>query len=338
MRVVLERVTPWRHDLAGCLHACAGTLLAQGGHSPLDALGSGWHFQYREGGFRREEYYLPLAQDQSLFGALAPYHPVDSAWHLPLDADDGWRQVREAVLGGTPVAVAVDNYYLPFRPAHQDVHANHLIIVYGFDDERGTARVMDTVPPRFDGDISQSVLRAARGSGNRGEHERDMFFADQDISHRWLEPRLGEPVPVPDRSAVTASLRANHRGFTTGDTGPYYSGLPGMAAFLTDVETRYSAAEPVADELFIVAGAALATTALHAEWLRTTGVRLSAPALTELGRDVERLAHHWTAVRIMSALTRGHEVPPDRLARRHRDLLLDHGRVLSAMSDLLEER
>ncbi|MFD5739572.1 BtrH N-terminal domain-containing protein [Streptomyces massasporeus] len=337
MRVVLDRVTPWRHDLAGCLHACAGTLLAHGGHTPLDALGSGWHFHYHAGDFRREEYYLPLAPDQSLLGALAPHHRVESAWHRPPDADDGWRQVREAVLRGTPVAVAVDNHCLPFRPAYQDVHANHLIIVYGFDDERGTARVMDTVPPRFDGDIPQSVLRAARGSGNRGEHERDMFFADQDISHRWLEPRLGEPLPPPDRSAVAASLRHNHQGFTTGDAGPDYSGLPGMAAFLTDIEERHSAAEPVADELFIVAGAALASTALHAEWLRVTGARLSTPALTELGRDVERLAHHWTAVRIMAALTRGHEVSADRLARRHHDLLLDHERVLSAMSDLLEE-
>lgn len=110
-----------------------------------------------------------------------------------------------------------------------------------------------------------------------------------------------------------------------------------MRAFLTDVERRLAAGESVADELFIVAGAMLSTTSLHAVWLGARGQRYGFPELVEVGRAVERVAHHWTAVRIMAALTREQAVSVTRLARRHRDLLADQQRALTALSDLLEE-
>src|SRR4029450_894143 len=59
MKTLLNGVRPWRHDLAGCLHACAATLLAQRGLDPMQILGCGWVFRYTPGDFRREEYYFP---------------------------------------------------------------------------------------------------------------------------------------------------------------------------------------------------------------------------------------------------------------------------------------
>ncbi|GAB3887328.1 hypothetical protein GCM10029964_053130 [Kibdelosporangium lantanae] len=338
MRAVLDNVKPWRHDLAGCLHACAATLLAHHGVPPLDGLGAGWQFHYTAGDFRREEYYFPLRGDTSLLAGLAPYHRVASTWHLPGCADEGWEQVRAKVAGGTPVAVAVDNFHLPFRPAYQDVHANHLVIVYGFDDENATVRVLDAIPPLFDGDIPQDVLRAARGSANEGAHDRDMFFADQRIGHRWLEPRIDHRAVSDDRARIAAVLRRNHDAMiTNGSAGPHYDGLAGLVAFFEDTELRLALGECVADELFIVAGAALSTTALHAEWLHANGRDQERPELVELGRDVERIAHHWTAVRIMAALTRTHEVSATRLARRHQALVADYVRAFAAINDLLED-
>lgn len=330
MRVVLDDVNPWRHDLAGCLHACAATLLGFHGVDPLDALGAAWDFYYPPADFRSEEYYFPCPPGRSLLESLAPHHPVRSRWHEPPDADIGWRQVRAAVEAGRPVAVAVDNFHLPFRPAHRDVHANHLVVVYGFDDEAGTVRVLDSVPPRFDGDILIEELTAARDSGNEAVHERDMFFADRAIGSRWLDVHA-EPVAALDRSGVVDCLRRNVSGFGAGQP---HQGIAGLVAFLADVERRLGAGEQVADELFIVAGTALARTALHADWLAQAGRSFDEPGLVELGRRVERIAHHWTAIRIMAALSRGGTISVERLRRRHRALLDDQHRVVADMADV----
>jgi hypothetical protein len=137
---------------------------------------------------------------------------------------------------------------------------------------------------------------------------------------------------------VAAVLRRNHDAVVTdGSTGPHYEGLMGMVAFFENIELRLAIGEVIADELFIVAGAALSTTALHAEWLHANGRELDLPELAELGRDVERIAHHWTAVRIMAALTRTHEVSATRLARRHQALVADYVRAFATINDLLED-
>ena len=114
------------------------------------------------GDVRSEEYYFPRPANRSLLASLAPHHPIDSRWRWPDDAEQGWLQVREQVAAGTPVAVAVDNFEVPFRPAYQDVHSNHLVIVHGFDDERETVSVLDAIPPFFDGKLSIPTLTKAR--------------------------------------------------------------------------------------------------------------------------------------------------------------------------------
>jgi Butirosin biosynthesis protein H, N-terminal len=324
MKTVITGVRPWRHDLAGCLHACAATLLDHQGVPALEALGARWGFYYPPGDFRQEEYYFPCRPGASLLTGLAPYHPVTSRWHMPADADQGWTEVRERVAAGTPVAVGVDNYWLPFRPAYQDVHANHLIVVYGFDDENETVRVLDAVPPRFDGDLPLSVLAAARNSGNEAHHDRDMFFADSAIAHRWLEIFVErDRLRVVDRATIAGYLCRNLAGFAAPDDEYDHDGLAGLESFLRGMETRLSRGDEIADELFVVAGGALAVTALHADWLAEAGLAVGAPRLRELSRSVERIAHHWTALRIAAALTRKGDVSAGRLRRRHDALLAD---------------
>jgi Butirosin biosynthesis protein H, N-terminal len=307
MKLALSGVRPWRHDLAGCLHATVASVLAQRGHDPLDVLGAGWRFCYQPGNFRREEYYFPCRPGTSLLENLAPYHPVTSAWHTPASAEEGWSQVKGELLAGRPV--------------------NHLAVVYGFDDEAGTVRILDAVPPAFDGDIGQDELAAARDSGNVAVHDRDMFFADQLIGNRWLGVETGGdgwPQPGPEHLATV--LRGNLAAFADG-------GLESMAGFLGGIEDRLAAGHEVADELFVGAGTTLASTALHADWLAAAAARLRRRRLAELGRRVERLAYHWTAVRILAALTRDGEVTVARLARRHRALLAAYREVLDELEE-----
>ncbi|MBV9822962.1 MAG: BtrH N-terminal domain-containing protein [Actinobacteria bacterium] len=366
MRIVLDGVRPWRHDLAGCLHACLGTLLDHAGRRPLEVLGAGWRFYYRLGDLRAEEYYHPCPDGRSLVASVAPGQGISSRWHRPADAEQGWQQVREQVLAGVPVAVAVDNFELPFRPAYRDVHSNHLVVVYGFDDERGTVRVLDAIPPFFDGDLPLGVLAAARDSGNRSSHERDMFFADNPIGNRWLElvadgaPSAEPRSPAGYLAANLAALRAGASGNPDSSAGPNsgagpnssaqpnsdaepdrgaepnsYAGRDGIARFLTDMSDRLADGHSIADELFVVSGVALAGTAVHADWVGDTGRRLGLPGWPELARRLDRLAHHWSAVRILAALTRTGEVTPRRLRGRQVALLADLDHTLGELDLML---
>jgi butirosin biosynthesis protein H-like len=330
MRVELRDVRNWRHDLTSCLHITMAVLLGQRGLDPLEVLGAAWGFYYDPRDLRREEYYFPSPHDTLLAG-LAPYHPVSSRWHSPADAESGWREVRAAVVAGRPVAVAVDNYELPFRPAYQDVHTNHLITVYGFDDERGEVLVTDPVPPRFTGPIPISVLTAARDSGNPVAGARDWFFTNNPIGNRWLEIDVGPDAPAFDREFVQDVVTANRTGFDAANaTAPAYAGLDGEARFLSGLADTFAAGDAsAADEGFVVAGPTLASTALHAEWLRRAGTLFDNPRLIEAAHAVDRVAHHWTALRITVATAR--KDPPaaeEPLRVRGRALLADHERAL----------
>lgn len=331
-RVELPGIGYWRHDLGHCLQATFGVLLRFHGADPLDVLGSAWQFGYRAGDVRREEYYFPCLRG-SLAASLAPYHPVSSRWHEPVDAEQGWQQVRDAVAAGRPVAVAADNFHLPFRPAYRDVHTNHLLVVYGFTARR--VLVADPVPPRFQGEITIAELTAARDSDNPVRHDRDLFFTATPIANRWLELSLDGPLPELTPTRLRTVLAANLTSWRQPDTGgPQYHGLAGQARFLADAADRLAADDPtVVDETFVVAGVALAVTGLHGDFLAAAAERFDDPALRELARRVDRIAHHWSAVRISTATGRTDGAAAARSLRERADTLVnDHSDVLDELA------
>lgn len=321
MRVELGPIGSWRHDLTYCLHTTAGVLLGVHRLPPLEVLGAYWGFHHLPGPVPREEYYFPLHQS-TLFSSLAPYHPVTSCWHEPADAEQGWADVRAAVASGRPVAVAVDNFHLPFRPAYGDVHTNHLLAVYGFDDALGEALVADPVPPAYQGPIPIAALTAARDSANPIRHDRDLFYTANPIGNRWLDIEVGEGVPAFDASTVDAVLAANLRGF--GDCGPAGAqhGLAGLRAYLDGAVGRFAVDPGLVDELFIVGEPAMGVAGLHADWLALAAGRLGMQPLVRPARLVERVAHHWAALRIAAASARHDRASAVPGLRRRVSLLL----------------
>ncbi|MEU3309051.1 BtrH N-terminal domain-containing protein [Nocardiopsis sp. NPDC055551] len=301
MRVELTPVRYWRHDLTHCLHNTAGVLLDHHGLDPIEALGAAWGFHY-PGDVRREEYYLPGASDD-LFACLAPFHGVTSRWHHPTDSEQGWLQVRRRLVAGEIVAVAADNFHLPFRPAYQDVHTNHLLAVHGFDDERGEVLVADPTPPAYQGPIPLAAFTAARDSGNPVVHERDKFFTSNPIGNRWLELTVEAEQPEFTPEFVGRVIDANVRGLLEPSTSAT-SGLSGLRAFLDRFRGGSEPAGGGSDEAFIVIGPLLAVTGLHAEFLARAGKTFGVPRLRELARTVDGVAHEWSALRIAVANAR----------------------------------
>jgi butirosin biosynthesis protein H-like len=327
---------PWRHELGNCLHACLGTVLMQAGIDPVAALGTPWGFFYEAGDFRREEYYYPCRPGQSLAEALAPYSGAGSRWHEPADVVDGWAAVRGHVQAGRPAIVAVDNFHLSFRPAYGDVHTNHLLVVDGFTDDEQSVHVVDPVPPAFRGTIPRAELDASRDSRNESRHDRDRFFADNPIRNRWLEVVIRAPRQIDDASwaGVRELLRRNTNGFTQQGQDGRYEGITGVCRFLMACADGLSRNAAVRDEAFIVAGVALAGAALHATYLRAAGKRFHRSALLEAAFMVDRIAHHWSALRIIVAAAQPEDAP--RVRRRAQALVADHWRALEVIEDALE--
>ncbi len=338
MRIILPDISPWRHDLCGCLHNCLGTMLLQQHVDPTTVLGAAWNFSYVPGDVRREEYYYPC-RSTSIVQSIAPYHAATSCWHEPPDTQAGWDEIKHAIEQGKPAIVAVDNYYLPFRPAFQDVHSNHLILVYGFDDEYDYAYVLDVTPPAFRGPLARTLLQQARSSQNEARHARDLFFTNVPIAQRWLEVDFQVPYPSLEREWLRSVLVENINHMRSASEEHSFIGIAGIASYyayfmqgITDNNNPLF----YMDELFMVSYILMETTALHADFLALAGRKLSLPRLTELSRWVDTIAHHYTALRIMAAKGRNAAVEMlPRIARRCEMTLIEHEKVLSEIELLL---
>jgi len=333
MSVVLPEIEYWRHDLSSCLQDCLATLLIQRGHDPVPALGAAWDFYYPPGDFRPEEYYYPCRWD-GLAESVLPYHPVTSRWRTPPGPGAAWAEVRAEVEAGRPAIVAVDNYHLPFRPAYGDVHTNHLVIVYGFDDDASVAHVIDSKPPRFRGSVRMDDLSAARGSANPAHHDRDLFYTQRPIEGRWLEVRVGGDFPELTPEWVRTVVERNVERFLDREGDGAFSGLTGLRDYLADVADRAGEADGprVMDELYVVGWAAQQCAGLHADFLAAAGRRLGRPRLAELGRDVDRLAHHWSDLRMLGAHCRAEPAAAaGRIRARTVQLVSDTQRALARM-------
>jgi hypothetical protein len=339
MNAVLPAMSIWRHDLSSCLQDALATVLLHHGRQPELVLGAVWDFYYPPGDMRSEEYYYPCRWP-SLGQSLAPYHPITSRWHFPANAAAGWQEVREAILRGAPAIVAVDNYFLPFRPAYGDVHTNHLIIVYGFDEAAGEAYVLENKPPYFNGAVSLDNLSAARDSYNPSLHDRDLFYTNNPIGNRWLEFDIAQPFPELTRAWVREVVAANLKRYRSPSTDGAYSGMTGLAGWLADAAERVMGPTSSAalNELYVVGWACQQATGLHADFLTAAGHQLAWPRLVEIGRQVDRLAHHWSDLRMLGAHGGGEPamVLP-RVARRSRQLLNDQDLVLDEFDLLLGE-
>lgn len=315
----------WYRDLVSCLQSTFGSLLARAGADPLSVLGAGWRFLHLPGDVRSEEFYYPCPADESggtdLGAALAPHHELHSRWWQPADENDVWREVRETLADDRLVIAAVDNFHLPFRPAYGDVHAAHLVVVYGLDETRGVVYVSDAMPPAFRGAVPIEEFLRSWGSANPTDVQ-DAFFSDSRIGRRCLDVRIDAPPAPLTPELLGGFLRTDVDAFTAvGSTpaagsntavgsntaGPAAdararTGLAGYDEFAAELLDRCRAGDAGAlRELYPFGWGMQAQAALHGELLRSCGRQWGDPALAGAGRAVEAVAHAWTGLRFTGA-------------------------------------
>jgi len=288
-------------DPISCLQSTLGTLVIEHGHDPLEALGAGWEFRYLPGQVRTEEFYYPCRYPDDLARSVAPHHPIRSAWHTA-PGDEPLAVLADTIAaGGLPIA-AVDNYHLPFRPAYHDVHAAHLVVVYGVDPGRGLVLVSDAMPPEYSGPIRAEDFLAAWDSANPTD-EQDAFFSDAPIARRYLNVEIGVPYPALDQAGLAAAVRANLAGFAAA-ADDAWCGLAGVARYAALVRDAARDGDGrLVREVYPFGWGMQAQSCLHGELLRRQGERWRLPALREAGRRVEAVGYAWTGLRVTAAHT-----------------------------------
>jgi hypothetical protein len=303
-------------DPLSCLQSIFGALVTDAGHDPVATLGARWEFRHIPGDVRPEEFYFPERTTGDTAGSMMPFHPVHSAWSVPAE-DDPLGELAALIDRGVLPIAAVDNYYLPFRPAFHDVHAAHLVLVYGVDRARGLVLISDTMPPAFAGPIRAEDFLNAWGSANPADHQ-DAFFSDSGIGRRYLSVSIGEQWPDESPAALAAVLRANDADLVAPlDGAAHWTGLAGLGHYVEHVvaAARDGQAGPL-KELYTFGWSQQAMCTLHGELLRTRGRQWDIPALREAGRAVEAAAHTWSGLRVTAA--HRWPDPPSAVADLHR--------------------
>lgn len=289
----------WYRDPVSCLQSAFATLLLHAGEDPLPVLGLAWEFLYLPGETTSEEFSWPCRTPGDLGRSLAPHHAVSSRWRRS-DGDDPLGDLEAVLADGRLPIVAVDNFFLPFRPAFHDVHAAHLVVVHDVDRATGSVQVADAIPPAFCGPVATVDFLASWGSANPRDRQ-DAFFSAAPIHRRWLDVALGTPYPSLDPGRLRAALLANRAGFDA-PAGAGWAGLAGLRDYSVSLLARARAAQTAAlSELYTFGWGMQAQAALHGELLRQLGIRWSVPELREAGRAVEHVAHAWTGLRVTGA-------------------------------------
>ena len=334
----------WCRDLVSCLQSTLATVLSHAGHDPLEALGAHWEFRFRPGDVRPEEFYYPCAVPGDLAASLAAHHPVSSTWWRPAASPDEEKSasladIIDALAAGQLVIAAVDNFFLPFRPAFGDVHAAHLLVVYGVDLAAQQVHVSDAMPPAFRGPIAVADFTRAWSSANPADAQ-DVFFSDARIDRRFMTLAIGEPFPQLDLPMLRAVLTANLAGFRSASGYECdWTGLAGLDRFLAallDACARGNAA--MLADTYPFGWGMQAQASLHAELLRRWGVLATLPALSEAGRLVESVAHAWTGLRMTAAHGRDDPQACMRDLTRHAAVIRrSYEAALTALDDAVEQ-
>ncbi len=313
----------WYRDPVGCLHSTLAMVLLHAGHAPLPVLGANWEFRYRPGDVRPEEFYYPCRYPGDPARSIAPSGGIASRWCQPYDTEPVGSDTLEPLVhhlaaGGLPI-VAVDNFHLPFRPAYGDVHAAHLVVVYGIDDD--SVHLADPVPPAFAGPVATGEFLQAWTSANP-RADQDAFFTAAPIGRRWLAVDTPESPLRLDEGRLAQALRDNVDRFAGAGDPPGWTGLDGLRRYLAELLDRADAADPVGlDEAYPFGWAMQAQAYVHGELLGLCAGQWGRRELAEAGRAVHSVAYAWTGLRMTAAHRRDDPAAAVPDLRRHADRL-----------------
>jgi hypothetical protein len=151
--------------------------------------------------------------------------------------DPDGRGLHEHLGRGESAVVAVDSYYLPYRPAFGRVHSHRTILVKPMKDPN-TIWVEDEWSPRYFGTLSLQTLDGARYSTVPLEREIEPIYAGRLIRGEWFSATVS-PVSMGSEvaewaGALLRTLCSEASTTTTDGNGMYGPGA--LATFRQQLE------------------------------------------------------------------------------------------------------
>jgi hypothetical protein len=165
----------------------------------LAMLGARWSFE------------LPIPGDRaSLCEYSIPGDLVDTLARrtgLHISEHDGSEPLDPHLRRGDTLIVAVDSFYLPYRPAYGRVHSGRTVLIKAgaFRDQ---VWIEDRWQPVYAGPMERRVLEPARYSPVPQDRLREPIFAGRIINGDWFSVEL-EDRPLADVRAWSTEILAN---------------------------------------------------------------------------------------------------------------------------------
>lgn len=205
--------------------------------------------------------------------------------------DDEPSLERHLTDSGTPAIVAVDSFYLPYRPAFGRVHSGRTLIVTPGGDERHTY-VIDAWEPGYEGLLAWADLHAARRSTLEAEPRREPIFAGWPILGEWYAVAPGA-IPAPSQEQVLGRLRTLYQDATDGNgAGPDRYGIDALSEL-----ARWLTAGSGAREASLLLRAELSTRVYLCAYFLSAARTLDDPLLSAATGIYYRALGHMEAAR-----------------------------------------
>ena len=191
----MDRVIPidWtRHRVVNSLFGNLERLVEM--HAPRSArllLGARWSFAVPHRSTDLYEYSLPL-NPIDFRNALA----IRTGIVIDHHRDDDSRNLYDCLEQRQVLIVAVDSFFLPYRPAFQRVHSNRTIIIKG-SGSPSSVWVEDSWPPSYRGMLSVADLERARHSSVPRVARLEPIFSGHAIRGEWFRVEV-RPTPIAD--------------------------------------------------------------------------------------------------------------------------------------------
>jgi hypothetical protein len=206
--------------------------------------------------------------------------------------------------GGAAI-VAVDAYYLPFRPAFRRIHSSRSVLLRA---PAGRLSIQDGWGPPSTGTVTRQELDAARYSQVPQDANLEPIFAGNPIGGIWWSVEVETRAVADARAWMRERLAWIHDEMVTarvGERGSY--GLDALRGWVRGLGAELAGA-PVRESLAARRGASLllrpelGSRLYLGVFLRNAAHRLGDPALERAVTDYRRRLGHWQAA--MDVLTR----------------------------------
>ncbi len=311
----------WYADPLSCLQTTLGSLLLEHGLHPVEVLGLGCEFAFAPADVACEEFYRPAQSELGVAADLCPYSDVESAWRSVANPGD----LIDLIEAHSSVIVAVDNFYLPFRPAYQDVHAAHLVVVPAW---RRTVEgnlefyVSDAQPPRFQGWLASEHLMNACTSGNPAD-QQDVFFSSRAIGGRVLTVTVRSRPAELTAGRLAEAIGGNLHRWAIGqaqEADRVWTGRAGLRRFVQRLPERGD--DPAELRPVYTFGWAMQAQAfLHARLAQEFGHRAGSPCLAGIAVAADRVVTAWSNLRLLCAHAAELARVPELVERRGEELV-----------------